>query len=114
MPRRRRTGFEAPSKDLQNGNGQTTLSSGRTANPNSSDGTQQVIRCAIYTRKSTSEGLDQAFNSLDAQREAAESYVASQKHAGWVVLRESDWSRQREVFAGLLRTTRPSAVATYC
>ncbi|MCG8409281.1 MAG: recombinase family protein [Phycisphaerales bacterium] len=41
------------------------------------------IRCAIYTRKSTSEGLDQAFNSLDAQREACEAYVASQKHEGW-------------------------------
>src|SRR5262249_39222263 len=45
-----------------------------------------VIRCAIYTRKSTSEGLEQAFNSLDAQREAGEAYVASQKHSGWVVL----------------------------
>jgi len=45
-----------------------------------------VMRCAIYTRKSTSEGLDQAFNSLDAQREACESYVASQRHEGWIVL----------------------------
>lgn len=44
------------------------------------------VRCAIYTRKSTSEGLDQDFNSLDAQREAAEAYVASQKHAGWVLI----------------------------
>lgn len=41
------------------------------------------IRCAIYTRKSTEEGLDQEFNSLDAQREAGESYIASQKHEGW-------------------------------
>ncbi|HVK15019.1 MAG TPA: recombinase family protein [Gemmataceae bacterium] len=40
-------------------------------------------RCAIYTRKSSEEGLDQAFNSLDAQREAAEAYVASQRHDGW-------------------------------
>lgn len=46
----------------------------------------KTIRCAIYTRKSTSEGLDKAFNSLDAQREAAEAYVASQKHAGWIAL----------------------------
>jgi len=45
-----------------------------------------VVRCAIYTRKSTVEGLDQAFNSLDAQREAAESYIASQKHQGWTIL----------------------------
>jgi len=42
-----------------------------------------VVRCAIYTRKSTDEGLDQAFNSLDAQREACAAYVASQCHEGW-------------------------------
>lgn len=45
-----------------------------------------LIRCAIYTRKSTSEGLEQEFNSLDAQREAAEAYIESQKHEGWVCL----------------------------
>jgi len=44
------------------------------------------MRCAIYTRKSTEEGLEQAFNSLDAQREAAEAYILSQKHLGWSVL----------------------------
>lgn len=43
-------------------------------------------RCAIYTRKSTEEGLDQAFNSLDAQREACEAYIKSQTHEGWVAL----------------------------
>lgn len=43
-------------------------------------------RCAIYTRKSTEEGLEQAFNSLDAQREACAAYVLSQKHEGWNVL----------------------------
>ena len=42
------------------------------------------IRCAIYTRKSSEEGLDMEFNSLDAQREACEAYVASQKREGWV------------------------------
>jgi len=42
-----------------------------------------VVRCAIYTRKSTEEGLDKEFNSLDAQREAAEAYIRSQQHAGW-------------------------------
>jgi len=42
-----------------------------------------TIRCAIYTRKSTDEGLDQEFNSLDAQRESCESYIASQRHEGW-------------------------------
>lgn len=43
-------------------------------------------RCAIYTRKSTEEGLEQAFNSLDAQREACAAFVLSQKHEGWSVL----------------------------
>ena len=42
-----------------------------------------VIRCAIYTRKSSDEGLDQAFNSLDAQQEACAAYIASQRHEGW-------------------------------
>ena len=42
-----------------------------------------VIRCAIYTRKSSDEGLDQAFNSLDAQAEACAAYIASQRHEGW-------------------------------
>ena len=46
------------------------------------------LRCAVYTRKSTEEGLDMAFNSLDAQREACEACVASQKSEGWVLLRE--------------------------
>ena len=45
-------------------------------------------RCAIYTRKSTEEGLDMEFNSLDAQREACESYIASQKHEGWFQLHD--------------------------
>jgi DNA invertase Pin-like site-specific DNA recombinase len=44
------------------------------------------LRCAIYTRKSTEEGLDMEFNSLDAQREACEAYVASQKAEGWVLV----------------------------
>ena len=43
-------------------------------------------RCAIYTRKSSEEGLEQAFNSLDAQREACAAFVTSQKHEGWAVL----------------------------
>ena len=45
-----------------------------------------TIRCAIYTRKSTDEGLEQEFNSLDAQREAAEAYIASQRSEGWLCL----------------------------
>jgi site-specific DNA recombinase len=46
----------------------------------------KLIRCAIYTRKSTEEGLQQEFNSLDAQRESGEAYIAAQKHEGWVCL----------------------------
>lgn len=45
-----------------------------------------TTRCAIYTRKSTEEGLDQSFNSLDAQRESSEAYVLSQKNEGWIAL----------------------------
>src|SRR6056297_30322 len=44
------------------------------------------LRCAIYTRKSSEEGLEQEFNSLDGQREACAAYVASQKNEGWVLL----------------------------
>jgi len=59
----------------------------------STDSTQvpsarQVIKCAIYTRKSTQEGLDQEFTTLDAQRESAENYIASQKSQGWIALPE--------------------------
>ncbi|MCC7409110.1 MAG: recombinase family protein [Phycisphaeraceae bacterium] len=49
-------------------------------------GERQQVRCAIYTRKSTEEGLQQEFNSLDAQRESAEAYIAAQKHEGWTCL----------------------------
>ena len=45
------------------------------------------LRCAVYTRKSSEEGLDQEFNSLDAQREACEAFIASQRHEGWMVVR---------------------------
>jgi len=53
-----------------------------------SDKTQRrsKVRCAIYTRKSTDEGLEQAFNSLDAQREACAAFIQSQRHEGWLVL----------------------------
>ena len=47
------------------------------------------VRCAIYTRKSSEEGLDREFNSLDAQREAAEAYIRSQQAEGWVALPEA-------------------------
>jgi len=52
------------------------------------EASKKMIRCAIYTRKSTEEGLAMEFNSLDAQREAAEAFIHSQRHEGWVVLPE--------------------------
>ncbi len=56
------------------------------------DGTMPAIttklRCAVYTRKSTDEGLDKEFNTLDAQREACEAYVASQRAEGWTLVRD--------------------------
>src|SRR5690242_11056724 len=45
------------------------------------------VRCAIYTRKSSEEGLEQEFNSLQAQREACEAFINSQRHEGWICLR---------------------------
>ena len=54
--------------------------------------TQQIrksLRCAIYTRVSTEHGLEQEFNSLDNQREAAQAYIKSQAHEGWTELRVS-------------------------
>ena len=51
-----------------------------------SESAPKTIRCAVYTRKSTAEGLEQEFNSLDAQRLAGEAYIASQAGAGWVCL----------------------------
>ena len=47
-----------------------------------------TIRCAIYTRKSHEEGLDQEFNSLDAQRQAGEAFIESQRHEGWQCIRK--------------------------
>src|SRR6476659_1088504 len=51
--------------------------------------TARSLRCAVYTRKSTEHGLDQEFNSLDAQREACEAYIKSQAFQGWKTLPQS-------------------------
>ncbi len=48
---------------------------------------RSTVRCAVYTRKSSEEGLQQAFNSLDAQREACEAYIVSQRHEGWTLVK---------------------------
>lgn len=61
-----------------------TVNEQRQPSPSSQRGTAR--RCAIYTRKSSDERLDQVFNSLDAQREACEAYVSSQRHEGWILL----------------------------
>jgi site-specific DNA recombinase len=55
---------------------------------NGADHRHRILRCALYTRKSSEEGLEQDFNSLDAQREACEAFVVSQKREGWVLLPE--------------------------
>ena len=51
--------------------------------------TSKLVRCAIYTRVSTDQGLEQDFNSLDAQYDASQAYIRSQVHAGWTLLRGS-------------------------
>ncbi len=50
---------------------------------------KKILRCAVYTRKSTEEGLDMEYNTLDAQREAGEKYVEAMRHEGWRVMPES-------------------------
>ena len=63
----------------------------------------RVVRCAIYTRVSTDSGLDQEFNSLDAQYDASQAYIRSQAHAGWC------WSR-RDMMMAAFRADRPIAL----
>src|SRR5262245_10766840 len=53
---------------------------------NDRSGPARKLRCAVYTRKSSEEGLDMDFNSLDAQRESCEAYIASQRAEGWVLV----------------------------
>jgi site-specific DNA recombinase len=49
---------------------------------------EKIMRCAVYTRKSTEDGLEQEFNSLDAQYEACAAYAASQRHEGWTLVKD--------------------------
>ncbi len=79
----------------------------------------RTVRCAIYTRKSTEEGLDQAFNSLDAQREACSAYIRSQQHEGWQELPDryddggfSGGSMERPALASLLDDIRAGRIDT--
>jgi site-specific DNA recombinase len=78
---------------------------------------QRAIRCVIYTRKSTEEGLEQEFNSLDAQREAGEAYIASQRCQGWAPISErfddggfTGASLERPALARLLSAVRAGRV----
>ena len=67
----------------------------------------KLVRCAIYTRVSTEHGLDQEFNSLDAQYEAASAYIKSQALAGWTLF--SLW--RRGILRRVHRPSRPSEAA---
>lgn len=78
---------------------------------------RRVVRCAIYTRKSSEDGLEQDFNSLDAQREACAAYIVSQKHEGWKALTQtyddggfSGGSMQRPGLAQLMNDIKAKRV----
>src|SRR5258708_34885688 len=64
------------------------MGSSRTTLQGDEQALKSPLRCVIYTRKSSEEGLNQEFNSLEAQREAAEAYVASQRQLGWLLAAE--------------------------
>jgi len=77
------------------------------------------VRCAIYTRKSSEEGLEQSFNSLEAQREACIAYIQSQKHEGWIAIKEryddggfSGGNMERPALGRLLNDIRAGKVGT--
>src|SRR6202453_2506385 len=81
------------------------------------DRRKSSLRCAIYTRVSTENGLEQEFNSLDNQREAAEAYIRSQAHEGWKLIRDhyddggfSGGSTDRPALAKLLDDVRARKV----
>ena len=76
---------------------------------------REIVRCGIYTRVSTENGLDQEFNSLDAQYEASSAYIKSQAHAGWMHVKTryddggfSGGSTDRPALQRLLEDIRPA------
>ena len=78
---------------------------------------KKLFRCAIYTRVSSDSGLEQDFNSLDAQREASEAYIKSQAHEGWKLVRGqyndggfSGGSMERPALQGLLGEVRSGRI----
>jgi site-specific DNA recombinase len=81
--------------------------------------TNKRVRCAIYTRKSSEEGLEQSFNSLEAQRDACRAYILSQKHEGWIALNNqyddggfSGGTMERPALKQLMDDIRASKVDT--
>lgn len=93
------------------------MSSRRRNQPGAKAETSTRIRCTIYTRKSSEEGLDQEFNSLDAQRESAEAFIASQKAEGWTCVPDryddggfSGGSMERPALDRLLRDIEASKI----
>ena len=86
-------------------------------------GARKLVRCAIYTRVSTDHGLEQDFNSLDAQHDAAQAYIRSQAHAGWTLIRTryadggySGGSTERPALQRLLadvRTRKVDVIVVY-
>src|SRR5262245_33786019 len=62
---------------------------GRSGDQSMTAAATKKVRCGIYTRVSTEAGLDQNFNSLDAQYDAAQAYIRSQAHAGWTLIRHA-------------------------
>lgn len=75
------------------------------------------VRCAVYTRKSSEEGLELDFNSLDAQREACEAYIKSQKHEGWILVTKqyndggfSGGTMERPAFKELLKDIKQNKI----
>src|SRR3989304_4317642 len=84
-------------------------------------GAPKSVRCAIYPRVSTDQGLEQDFNSLDAQRDAGEAYIRSQAHAAWTLIRSqysdggySGGSTDRPALQRLLTAVRERKVAVIC
>ncbi len=78
---------------------------------------KKQIRCAIYTRKSTEEGLEQDFNSLDAQKEACAAYIKSQMHEGWILIDKqyddggySGGTMERPAFKELLQDVKDDKI----
>jgi site-specific DNA recombinase len=78
-------------------------------------GAAKHVHCAIYTRVSTDQGLEQDFNSLDAQYEACQAYIRSQAHAGWTLVRAkyddggfSGGTTERPPYSACLKTCEPA------